>query len=237
MELIAEKKDKIVIKEKIPYYLANAIRRSVNEIPIIAIDEVEIKKNDSALYDETIAHRLGLIPLIDENLKEGEEKTITLSKKGEGYVYSKDIKGDVKVVFDNMPITYLEKNQELDLKGIVRKGVGVKHAKFVPGVLFYREENKITTDKSLKEKIERITGEKVKEEGNKIVIFDNKEKEITDLCTGIAEKEGKEIKVEETGEMIISIESFGQIDAKEIFKRAIKTLKDNLNEVSKKISK
>ena len=46
--------------------LANAIRRSVLEIPVMAIDEVEIVKNDSALYDEIIAHRIGLIPIKTE---------------------------------------------------------------------------------------------------------------------------------------------------------------------------
>ena len=55
--------DKISFTTDINISLVNAIRRSVNEIPILAIDELEITKNDSALYDELIAHRAGLIPL------------------------------------------------------------------------------------------------------------------------------------------------------------------------------
>ena len=66
MEVVEKKPERLVLRLDISESLANALRRSVSEISTLAIDEVEIFKNDSALYDEMLAHRLGLVPLKTE---------------------------------------------------------------------------------------------------------------------------------------------------------------------------
>jgi DNA-directed RNA polymerase subunit D len=44
--------------------MVNALRRiMLSWIPCMAVDEVIILKNDSPLYDDILAHRIGLIPL------------------------------------------------------------------------------------------------------------------------------------------------------------------------------
>jgi DNA-directed RNA polymerase subunit D len=237
MELIDKKENQIIFSLDIEEGLANAIRRYISEIPTLAIDEVEIVKNDSPLYDETIAHRLGLIPLKNEKVGEKGVK-LKLSSSKEGIVYSKELKGNADVVYGNIPITSLNDGQEIELVATANLGKGSEHSKFLPGLIFYRDASEIIMDKSLLEKIKKVCDEKqIKDKGDKIVINDNGKTEIRDICEGICEKAGKKCEIKPLNELILTVESFGQISVKDIFVKSIETLKKDLNDVAKKVSK
>jgi len=234
MREIKKTENKLIFETEINENLANAIRRYANKVPIVAIDEVEISKNDSPLYDETVAHRIGLIPL-----KQGKKDAkLNLNVKKEGFVYSGEIEGDLEVVYKKIPITLLDKNQELEIVAYTKVGTGDEHAKFSPGIISYREVVEITMDKGCAEKVKKIVPEiEIKSKGNNAFIIDNGEKEVCDICEGISEKDGKEIEVKTTKDLIITIESFGQIKTNEIFKKAIEALTKDLDELAKRVSK
>lgn len=239
MKTIEKKENKISFLADIDESLANAIRRYTMQVPILAIDEVEIYKNDSPLYDETIAHRMGLIPLkMDKSINEKSEIPLKLVASTDGFVYSGELKGDIEVVFDKIPITSINKGQELEIVATARVGKGSKHSKFNPGIMFYRNAVEMTMDKSLLEKIKKVCPDvEIKEKGDKIIILDNQSKEIADVCSGIVEKAKKKIEMKPSGELVITVESFGQISPEEIFKRSIEVLKKDLAELAKKIGK
>lgn len=236
MKIIEKNGNRIVFEAKIEDSLANAIRRSVNHVPILAVDQIEISRNDSPLYDETVAHRVGLIPLkMEKSKKDGKLK---LSVNKSGMVYSGEMKGDVKPVYDNIPITYIDKEQEMEFEATVKLGVGSEHSKFSPGMIYYRNVVEITMDKDLKELVKNACPDvEIKEKGNKMTVVDNGKKEIADICEKISRENGKTPEVEIKEDLIITIESFGQISPEEIFKKSVEELEKDLEHVSKKIDK
>ena len=238
MKKIEKTEISLVFIADIDETLANSIRRYANHIPIYAVDEVEISKNDSALHDESLAHRIGLIPLKTEKLDEKKPKKLKLEIKGGCVVYSGDLKGQPEVVYKNIPLTILSSNRELKLDAFVRLGTGAEHSKFSPGLMFYRNVLEITTDKKFYNDLKALCpGIEIEEKGNKIVIKDDRKKEIADVCEGFITKKEGEIKIEEKNGLVLTIESFGQISSEEIFKKSIDVLKKDLASLNKSVEK
>lgn len=234
MKILDKKQNQIVFEADIEDSLANSIRRYLLRVDVPAIDEVEISKNGSPLYDETISHRLGLIPIKAKGAKDGN--TLKLNSKTEGAVYSKELSGDCEVVYDSIPITHLEKGQEIEIVATIKIGQGIEHARFSPGAMFYRNECEISVPKELKEKLLGICkNNEMKEKGDKIIVMDNKSREVCDVCEGLCQENDLECETSVKDSLIITIESFGQMESEEIFTKAVDALKKDLAEVAKKL--
>lgn len=142
-----DRKMRLVIDGISPAF-ANALRRAcIGEVPILAIDTVDFYINDSPAYDEVIAHRLAMIPLVfdrkayvmREDCKcEGKgcsncQVVLVIDKKGPAIVYTKDMRSAdpaVKPLYPNMPIVELFAGQRLKLEATAVLGLGKEHAKW-----------------------------------------------------------------------------------------------------------
>jgi DNA-directed RNA polymerase subunit D len=145
--------------EDINLYLLNSIRRiMLSELPKLAIEDVVIYDNTTTLFDEIISHRLGFVPLpTDPELLNFRDECeckgkgcpnctvrYTLSKEGEGTVYSGDLQpseSSWRVSEDLIPIVELFNDQRLILEVEAILGRAKDHAKWqvvtAPGYYLY----------------------------------------------------------------------------------------------------
>jgi DNA-directed RNA polymerase subunit D len=234
---------------------ANTIRRTIIEkVPTMAIEDVEISKNSSVLYDEVIAHRLGLIPLktdletynfMDECSCEGVgcakcTLELSLSSKNTGYINAGEIQSkDPKVVptYPQIPIAKLIKGQELELIGIARLGYGKEHTKWIPGLVWYTYAPKITINnnsKLLNQFKEKYPAEIFDKSGKIDKNLINTPK-LLDACDGVCDEL---IKIEyDDNSFVFYLESFGQLSCKEILSETLKIIKKDLNLFSESLEK
>jgi DNA-directed RNA polymerase subunit D len=124
---------------------ANLLRRyAMMEIPVFAFDKVIIYENSSSLFDEYLAHRIGLLVLsFDGNEKAKEEFLFSLDVSGPKKVYSTDFKSpsnDIKIVH-KMPLLILNEGQNIRLEAKAVLGIGRKHAKWQAGLCSYEIVN------------------------------------------------------------------------------------------------
>lgn len=133
---------------------ANAVRRfCISEVPSMAIDDVVILENSSVLYDEILAHRLGMVPIKTDleryNLPEecdcgnplGCHKCrvlFVLDAKGKervSTVHSGDLVSEdreIRPVSETIPLVKLALGQSVKLEAYARLGKGKEHAKWQP---------------------------------------------------------------------------------------------------------
>lgn len=244
-----DKNEAIFMLKEINPALANTLRRLVlEEVPTLAIEEVTLSKNDSPLYDEIVAHRMGLIPLktdLDyyEFPKEGKESpkyqvNFSLKVKGPCMVYAENIEFDdkkVTTIEPKLPIVMLLKEQKLELEGFAVLGKGKDHMKFSPAHVYYRgvPEFEVAGNASLKKIIEACNGA-LKEKGKGLEVIDFTK--WNDACEEFCEKNGVKITYSDNN-FIFYIESWGQLEIPKILEKATLILDEKLEELETEVKK
>ncbi len=155
MEVLEKSEERVKVHLKgVSRAYANSIRRIVlSEVPCMAIDEIVILENSSIMYDELLAHRLGLVPLktdlsryvlpedCDCENPLGCPKCRVLlvldaeSKEGVKDVVSGDLRSEDESTIPISPditIVKLAAGQKIKLEAYARLGKGKEHAKWQP---------------------------------------------------------------------------------------------------------
>ena len=165
VKVLEDSDERVAIQlEGIDRTYANAVRRfCISEVPTMAIDDVVILENSSVLYDEILAHRLGMIPIktdleryvlpekCDCGNPLGCQKCrvllvldITALDKPKT-VYSGDLVSEDREVAPTsatVPLVKLAQGQSVKLEAYARLGRGKEHAKWQPAISSVLTEGK-----------------------------------------------------------------------------------------------
>jgi DNA-directed RNA polymerase subunit D len=251
------KGNKGVLKiEDTDVYFVNSLRRiMLAELPKLAINDVIIYDNTSALFDELIAHRLGLIPIPTTDLSamsfrseckcEGKgcpscTVRYTLSKEGECVVYSGDLQPEhpsYAITETTIPIVELMKDQRVILEVEAVLGRGRDHAKWqVVLAPRYRMETKIIVDKKrmndVKAFLEELPKDLVELKGDKLELIDPTKAAI--LQSYLEKNKSDLITIaKDPTKLLFSFETDGSMTAKAALQESVSILSKKYEEFRK----
>lgn len=267
---MTQTKAQLVISDTNPSF-ANALRRTiVADVPKMAIDNVEFHlgpimdekgqafESVSPMFDEIVAHRLGLVPVPTDldafNFRakctcNGEgcpSCTImySLNKKGPCTVYSGDLEpvGDAKfrIKDDLIPIVKLADDQALLVYATAELGTGKQHAKWQAALgAGYRYFAKIDVEHSkcdLGGSCVKVCPKGVLSKEDKRIVAKHPEK--CNLCNSCVEVcDAGVIKVSAIpSKILFRFETDGSLPAKEVLLRGLKNLEERFEALREQVS-
>jgi len=249
-----ERKLRFILEDVTPQF-ANALRRiMMSDVPVLAVDNVSFINNDSALYDEVVAHRLAMVPLWfdtktfktpDDCDCEGKgcsncQIVFVIDKKGPASVVSKDMKSAdtaaAKPLMDDMPIAELYEDQKLKAEATAKLGVGKDHAKWQAARVWYgylpvvEQKTKVTNGHEVEQACPH----------GAIKVIDGKVEvgpdcDLSCHADRAAKPEGAFTLKGDDTKFVFTVESISGLTAEEIVMKAADILKDKAKEFGKEV--
>jgi|GEM_PF-417136 len=213
--------------------ILSAIRRTIMlHVPVYAVSDVSIYKNESVMPDEMLAHRIGLVPIYSDDIDDNEHHLYL--KKTSGTVYSGDISGNLEIPLKHIPLVKLTEGKNLELELLVKKGTGELHTKYSPASVFFYNLASIKQNSNL-ENIDGVCpADLLEKKANKIFL---KDPYACDVCRYCESKSNKALKIEfKEDEFILGISPFGNLDLDVIIKESCDFLVEDLNELKSQLS-
>ena len=248
----SQRRVKFLLEKSSPAF-ANALRRIMkSEIPTMAVEYVDFEGNNSGMFDELVAHRIGLIPLtFDEkayNMKSdckcgGKgcsrcEVTLVLDKQGPCTVKAGDMKStdeSVQPADKDIPIVDLLEGQSLKFEAVAQLGLGVEHVKWQAANVGYQYLPLVKVGSNADPKIVDICPTHVfdKKDGKVKVVAEDK----CILCMRCVEvSEGVSVTADDTVFMF-DVESVSGLTAKEILNKSLDTLEERAESLAESVKK
>ena len=229
MKVVFEDDKRLVLESgKESVSLLNALRRAlISEVPTMAFGEIDFYENNSPLYNEYLANRIGLIPLSwDDGIPEDARISFSLNVEAveeNKTVYSRDfVSTDPKIVVygENIPVAALRKGQKLRLEAFAVKGTAKQHARFQSAIGSYGHAGEFKAV----EKCKKCSTPMKATKGLASVkgLPDN-----SVLCSNCEKPDGM------GKDYLFIVESFNNLSAKEQYSRAVEVMLDKTKTLEK----
>lgn len=215
--------------------LMNALRRIIiSEVPVFAIEELYVYENDSPIWDEFIAHRVGLIPLKAEygTYTLSSEVMFQLEVSGPAVVTAGHLKPSdpsVVPVDDKIVIVKLMDGQRLRFDAKARVGTAREHAKFQAGLASYRHVYRVEIRNEGAVKSEGGDPEKIKEESSSSAGLSDAS---ISLLKDVEEKDPDAVHLyKNPDQFIFYVETYGNLSLHDLLRAAFDVLEEKIKEV------
>jgi DNA-directed RNA polymerase subunit D len=232
---------------------ANSLRRiMLTEVPTLAIQWADFHENNSAMFDEILAHRLGLVPLKFNPKKfvftkdcdcDGKgcsscQVTLVLEKHGPAIVTSGDMKSSDKGVAPadpRVPLVELLENQAVKFEAVARLGLGIDNARHhaANASFMYYPEIKATATAEFANAVKACPKGIVEHKAGKLSITDPAKCDLCKKCMEMA----KGVTLEaDSSRIIFSVESVSGLEPEYIVSTAAGILEEKAEAFKKELA-